>query len=204
MKDHGRQAPFAPVLTFAALLAAAQALFWAAWWFGYRFLPEGALRGRTGAAALPLENLDPLWRALAVLAWNAFAACVFVAGANLLRVRQLPLGFVPPLAYWAMYGLILGTNSFAVPMAERPTPSPALFFQRSGVLELTAYLVVAAATAGRARWRQEGWLGGPVKRLEPRPPQPVERVMLALAAVLLIAGAVREVAQWCGAAGGCP
>ena len=31
----------------------------------------------------------------------------------------------------------------------------------------------------------------------------VQRVMLGLAAVLLAAGAVREVLQWCAAAGGC-
>jgi hypothetical protein len=191
------------MVTFAGLLGVAQVLFWTAWWVAYRILPEGALRGRTGAAALPLEHLEPVPRALAVLAWNALTAGAFVAGANLWRVRRLPLGFVPAVTYWILYGLMLGSNSFALPLTERPAPSLAVLLGRSGILELTAYLLVAAATADRARWLQEGWWGGRVRRLEPRPLGAVHRGMVLLAAVLLVAGAVREVAQWCAAAGGC-
>lgn len=198
-----RQAARSPIVTFAGLFGVAQVLFWTAWWVAYRILPTGALSGRTGAAALPLEHLEPVPRALAVLAWNALVAGAFVAGANLWRVRRLPLGFVPALAYWMLYGLILGSNSFALPLAERPAPSLAVLLGRSGILELTAYLLVAAATADRARWLQEGWWRAHVRRLEPRPLGAVHRGMILLAAVLLVAGTVREVAQWCAAAGGC-
>ncbi|MBE3590649.1 MAG: hypothetical protein IMW98_07495 [Firmicutes bacterium] len=198
-----RLAPLAPLRTFLQLFASAQGLFWLAWWAGYAWLPEGVLRGRMLPAALPLERLDTAGRVVAVLGWNVLAAAVFVAGANRLRVRRLPLGFVPPLVYWGLYGQLLGTNSFVPPLPERPAPSLATILARSGFMELTAYVLVAAATAGWSRWCQESWLGGPVRRLDPRPLRAPEYTMLAVAGVLLAAAALREVSQWCGASGGC-
>ena len=189
--------------TLVRLFAVAQALFRLAWWFAYRWLPEGVLRGGTGASALPLERLSFWPRLLGIIAWNTLAAGLLVAGANRLQVRRLPLGFVPPLAYWLLYGLLLGSNSFATPLPARPAPSLALALQRSGLLELTAYLLVAAATARWARWRQEGWLWGPVRPLSPAPLGAGERGMLVAAAGLLIAAAARETLMWCAAAGGC-
>lgn len=193
----------ASLRTFLKLFVAAQGLFWLAWWTGYAWLPQGALRAHTISSALPLERFDAVGRAAAVLGWNVVVAAAFVAGANLLRVRRLPLGFIPPLFFWGFYGLLLGTNSFSIPLPERPVPSLATVLARSGVMELTAYVLVAAATAGWARWRQENWLGGAVRRLEPRPLRAPEYAMLAVAGVLLVGAALREVSQWCGAAGSC-
>ncbi|MFO7246568.1 MAG: hypothetical protein FWJ62_07680 [Thermaerobacter sp.] len=156
----------APLRTLVVLLIAAHALFWSAWWLGFSLLPEGVLRGSSAASLLPLERLGAVPRALAVLAWNAAVAALLVAGANLVRVGRLPLGVLPPLYYWTLYGLLLGTNSFATPLPERVAPSLAVLLGRAGVLELHAYLLVAAA-------------------------------------LLLAAGAVREVVMWCSAAGGC-
>ncbi|MBX5477399.1 MAG: hypothetical protein IRZ18_09805 [Clostridia bacterium] len=192
-----------PLRTFLKLFAAAQGLLWLAWWAGYAWFPEGALRARTISSALPLERFGPAGRVVAVLGSNVLAAALFVAGANLLRVRRLPLGFLPPLVYWGLYGLLLGTNSFATPLPERPAPSLAAVLARVGFMELTAYVLVAAATAGWARWRQDSWLGGPVRGLDPRPLRAPEYTMLALAGVLLVCAALREVSQWCGAPGSC-
>lgn len=198
-----RARPFSPLRTLLLLIVIAQALFWSAWWFGYTFLPEGILRNSSGAALLPLERLSGVPRALAVLAWNGAAATFFVAGANRLRVGRLPLGIIPPLVYWTMYGLLLGTNSLAVAGLGRQAPSLAVLLSRSGILELNAYLLVAAATAGWARWEQRSWWRGPTRRLEPQPVGPVGWIMVAAAALLLIAGAVRETIMWCAAEGGC-
>lgn len=200
---HGRAILLAPLRTFLRLFAAAQLLFWAAWWVGYAWLPETALRGRTGAALLPLERLPAGPRMLAVLGWNGLVAASFVAGANLIRVRRLPLGFVPPLAYWTLYGLLLGTGSFAGGPDGRLAPSLALVLGRAGFLELTAYLLVAAATAGWARWQQDGWLAGPLRPLAPPPLRATERALLVLAGALLVAAALREVGQWRAATGCC-
>ncbi|HEX6988223.1 MAG TPA: hypothetical protein VF282_02040 [Bacillota bacterium] len=198
-----RTGPASPLRTLLLLVVVAQVLFWGAWWLGYTLLPEGVLRNTSGAAVVPLERLGGVARALAVLAWNGAAATLFVACANLLRVRRLPLGTIPPLAYWTLYGLLLGTNSFAAPAPERLAPSLAVLLNRAGVLELNAYLLVAAATAGRARWEQQAWWGGATRRVQPEPLGPAGWAMLAAAALLLIAGAVRETLMWCAAGGGC-
>lgn len=200
---NSRAGPVSSWRTLLLLIVISQALFWTAWWLGYTLIPEGILRNSTGAALLPLERLGGVARALAILAWNAAAATLFVAGANLLRVGRVPLGTIPPLIYWTMYGLLLGTNSFDVPLPERLAPSLAVFLSRAGILELTACLLVAAATAGWSRWEQKSFWSGPTRRLEPQPLGRTQWAMLALAALLLIAGAVRETIQWCAVEGGC-
>lgn len=178
-----------------------QALFWGAWWAGYLWLPEGALRGSSGASMLPIDHLPPVSRTLAVIAWNLLWMLLFAAGANLMQVRRWPLGLTAVLAMWLIYGLVLGTNSFAVPLPARPSPSLALVLQRSGFLELSAYLLTALATAPIARWRQDGWLSGRMERIAPAPLAPRDRLLLALAVLLVGTGAMREVIQWCGASG---
>ncbi len=195
--------PLRPLPALLALIGAGQVLFWSAWWLGYRWLPEGALQGKAMAANLPLEALPLLPRMAAIFLWNALWAAAFAGAANLLRIRRLPLGFVPVLALWTLYGLFLGTNSFSTPLPVRPAPSPELALQRAGVFELTAYTLMAGATVNLARWRQEGWLTGRVRRLTPLPLQRQNWVLLALAAVLLAGAAIRETLAWCGQTGGC-
>lgn len=195
--------PASPVKTLLRLVLLSQALFWSSWLVGYWLLPEGVLRNSSVAAVLPLAGLGGVSRTLAVLAWNAGAAALFVAGANLVRVRRIPLGAIPPLAYWTFYGLLLGTNSLGVPEAQRLAPSLAVLLGRAGILELNAYLLVAAATAGWARWEQARWWGGGTRRVQPQPLGRAGRLMLAAAALLLIAGAVREIVMWCAVDGAC-
>ncbi|MBP2019300.1 hypothetical protein J2Z79_002727 [Symbiobacterium terraclitae] len=190
-----------PVPLWLRAVVYSQALFWGAWWAGYLWLPEGALRGSSGASVLPIDHLPPVPRTLAVIAWNLLWMLLFAAAANLVQVRRWPLGLTAVLAMWVIYGLLLGTNSFAVPLPERPSPSVALVLQRSGFMELAAYLITAIATAPIARLRQAGWLSGRTERIIPEPLSAGHRLLLALAVLLVVAGAVREVIQWCGAAG---
>lgn len=186
----------AAALTFVRLYVVAQALFWCAWWVSYTFLPKGVLRGQFVAGMLPLERLGGVATvAAAILGWNALAATIFVAGANLLRVRQLSLGFVSTLIWWILSGLLLGTNSFSTRLPERPAPSLDVLLGRAGIFELTAYVLVAAATGTAARWSQEHWLGRPVRPLTPQPLGRPERFLLVLAAMLIVGGALREASQ---------
>ena len=130
---------------FLLLWIAGQTLFWLAWWVGYQFLPVGAVRGVGLAAGLPLENLDPWPQAAAILGWNLMAAGLFVGVTNLMRWGKLPLGVIPVLYFWGMYGLLLGSNSFGVAMPERAAPSLVTLLQRVGFYEITAYTLVAWA-----------------------------------------------------------
>lgn len=185
------------------LFALAFALLWLAWWVGYHWLPEGLLAGKGIAPNLPMEHL-PLWpRAAAIFGWNLLWAGLFAGAANLVRVRQWPLGYAAVLGLWLLYGLTLGTNSFAEPLATRPAPSLALLFQRAGIIEMTAYLLITAGTARQARLEQARFWGGPVKRVSPPPLVWGERALLVLGILLLAGGAVREAVMWCRAAG-CP
>lgn len=180
-----------------------QAVFWAAWWIGYLWLPEGLLRGGSVASRLPLEHLPMAQRIVAVIAWNALWALLFAAGANFVRVGEWPLGLTAVLTIWAFYGLVLGTNSFAEPLPVRPAPSLLLVLQRAGFLEALSYLLFAAATPGIARWRQASWLSGKVERIAPSPLSRSDWLLLGAAFLLLVLAAVREGVQWCGATGGC-
>jgi len=195
------RAPLIPLWLQA--VAWSQALFWGAWWAGYLWLPEGILRGQSAAAALPIDHLPAVPRALAIIGWNLAWMLLFAVAANLLQVRRWPLGFTAVAAMWALYGLLLGTNSFAVPMPARLRPSPSVLLDRSGFTELSAYLLAAIATASIGRWRQGGWLSGAVERLPPSPLRLRHWLLLALAVLLLAAGAVREVMAWCSDTGGC-
>lgn len=183
------------------LVAWSQALFWGGWWVGFRWLPEALLRGRTVAGALPIDHLPPVFRTLAIFGWNLGVLLFIGLVANQVQVRRWPTGFVVVQVLWAMYGLTLGTNSFAAPLPARPAPSLALLVQRAGIWELSAYTLAAMATASLGRARQHSWFSGPAEKLTPSALRPGQRLLLALSVTLLLAGAVREVITWCAAAG---
>jgi hypothetical protein len=185
----------------AGLFALAVGLLWLAWWVGYHWLPEGLLAGKNLAGNLPLEHLSRWPRAAAIFGWNLLWAGVFAGAANLLRVRRWPLGFTAVLGLWLLYGLTLGTNSFAEPLAVRPAPSLTLLLQRSGIFEMSAYLLIAVATARQARWEQARWWGGPLERLSPPPLVWGERALIVMGLLLLVGAAVRETLMWCQQAG---
>lgn len=117
-------------------------------------------------------------------------------GSNLIQWVRLPLGFIPALTAWAHYGLLLGTNSFAIPLTARAAPSLSLVLHRAGPYELTAYVLVAAATAQWSRWRQVGWTSGPIEPLQPARLGHIEWGMLSVAAVLMLVGAWVETVGW--------
>lgn len=185
---------------FIRLWLLCQVLFWTAWLVAWLWLPEGVLRGAGAAANLPLEHLRFWPRMLGIIGANTVAALV-VAAVGLLRWGPISAGYVPVTGFWVHYALLLGSNSFAVDMPARLAPSLTTALSRAGFYELTAYALVAAATAGLARWHQTGWFRGQVRRLQPAPLQVGQWLMLALALVLIVSGAAVETVQWCAVAG---
>jgi hypothetical protein len=134
---------------FAGLLALGVLMFAAAWTLGYWVLPEGLLRGRSAAAALAGDTAAPTFWAEwgRVFAVNLLLGSLILLANGLVRVNGYPLGYLIPLVWFAMYGLTLGTNSFAIPLPERMAPSLAVL-GRSGLYELAAYALAATATSG--------------------------------------------------------
>jgi hypothetical protein len=151
---------------FAALLGLGLLIFLAAWAAGYGLLPEGALRGRSAAAALAGATVAPsFWAEWGrLLAVNLLMSMLIVVFSSLLRLHGYPLGYLIPLVWFLTYGLSLGTNSFSIPLPQRMAPSLAVL-GRSGLYELAAYTLVAAATAGLPRFE--------LRRLFVTVPEPV-------------------------------
>jgi hypothetical protein len=132
---------------FAALGILAAAALLAAWTVSYLALPEGVLRGRTAAAALAgTEAAASFWAEWARLAAvNLVVGTLPVLANSTFAYRGYPLGYLLPLLWAALYGVTLGTNSFTIPLRQRMAPS-LLVFGRSGIYEIGAYVLVAAAT----------------------------------------------------------
>lgn len=169
------------IVRFVSLFGLGLVLFFLVWTLSYIALPEGFLRGRLAAGALAGEAAAAsfLIEFLRIFALNVTIAAVFVFLANrILQVNDYPLGYLPPLIYFVFYAVLLGTNSFAIPLAEPLAPSLQVL-GRSGLYELAAYILVATssyniATAKARRffppdsepvapkpslWRNTNWIG---------------------------------------------
>jgi hypothetical protein len=188
------------IVRFLALLALVTALFLLTWTASYWFLPEGLLRGRTGAAALAGETAASsfLVEWLRILAIN-FSICLLVVIApNLLRAG-LPMGYYTASVQAIMYAITLGTNSFTLPLPDGPLAPTLAVLTRSGPYEIIAYLLAATATLSIARWTLRGrWPRQTLERWEPVAGQRMgqaEWVGLALAGILLLAANAWEAWQ---------
>ena len=132
---------------FLALFGLGAVLFTLAWTLSYFFLPEGVLRGRTGAAMLVGDEAADSFLAewLRIMAVNLMAGSLIVLANRIYRYKGFPLGYIIPLVWLTIYAIFLGTNSFSIPLPERMAPSLAVF-GRTGLYEIAAYTLVAVAT----------------------------------------------------------
>lgn len=178
-------------MRFLSLTGIGLALFWLSWAVGFHFLPEGVLRGRSGTSVLAGSSAAASFAAefARIAALNLAVAGLFVAGANrLLSVRGYPLGYLPPLLWSVHYGLVLGTNSFTIPMAAPMAPSLAVF-GRSGLYEIAAFCLVAASTHAISIARSPAFFSFTSEPVHPRPRlrESVDRRGLIAAVLLLLA-----------------
>jgi hypothetical protein len=180
---------------FGALLLVVMLIFLAAWTVGYFWLPEGVLRGQTVAHALAGNDLaggSLLLEWLRLFAINLGVLLVIIVAPNVMRTeRDLPFGYATVSLLAAQAGIILGTDSFAIPMGGKMPPSLAIFGS-SGLYEIAAYVLAAAATISIARWRLVGrWPRQTVERPDiPRSPAVLrERNLGLLTAVVALAAA---------------
>lgn len=136
-------------------------LFTGVWVGSYLLLPEGLLRGTSLAYLAPIETDQASTTFVRILAWNLMFAAIVVA-ANTFRSVNTPLGYLVVVVTTLQGALIWGTGSLALG-SGRITPSLATVLGRSGVFELSAYVLVAVATrevmiwhqASPPRWRED-------------------------------------------------
>ncbi len=169
-------------------------LFFASWAFAYLFLPEGLLRGRTGASLAVRGMSDrSLWLLLGqILLWNGAVAFLLTPLASRVAVGRFSLAYLVGFGNAVLFGLYLGTNSMQVRHASVPAPSLSVFLG-PGAWEIAAYLTVGAALARIYRTRQSSFWTFQGRGVEsPAVLGVADWALLGLGAVLLVAMAWLE------------
>jgi hypothetical protein len=155
------------LVRFGLLFLLSLALFLATWSLAYAFLPERLLAAGNPARLAGHEEVSAtLWSE-----WQSLVArnLPWVAGIALINLLVgYPYACLVPLWWTVFYALLLGTNSFAIPMPEPMAPSLEVL-GRAGPYELVAFLFAAAATYPLSRislpWRKVH-VKTPVRRWE--------------------------------------
>lgn len=180
---------------FLALLGLSMVLFVLVWTVAYYLLPEGMLRGRSGAAVLAGEEAAGSFALefLRIFAINLLPMGLVIYANYLLLIDGYPLGYLPPLIWSLMYAVTLGTNSFSIPLPEPMAPSLAVF-GRSGPYEMAAYILMATATYGVSTHRFKRLIPPDSEPIQPKPKfaEQVNWLGFALAVALLIAANAYE------------
>jgi hypothetical protein len=135
-----------PLVRSAGLILLGAAILFAAWSLSYRALPERIVEGKAAVYYVPIRTDETATTFIRIFLWNLAVGCVPIALANLISVRGIPFGYALSSYHWAMYGVLLGTNSFIVPGPERFIPDIATLLNGTGVYEITAYALIASAT----------------------------------------------------------
>lgn len=93
-----------------------------------------------------------------IIGYNLIVAGGLIILGNTVRVNETPVGFIIPLAHAALFGLFLGTDSFAVSHGGPVQPSITTALLSPGTYEITAYVAIATATARFTLVAQHRWL----------------------------------------------
>jgi hypothetical protein len=144
---------------FSALLGVVVVAFLAAWTLSYLLLPEGVLRGRSVAQLLAGNELTggSVWLEwVRLLAINLGVVFLVIIAPNIFRTENnYPLGYTSTTMIAMIFGITLGTNSFAVSLGGKMMPTIAVLGS-SGLYEIAAYVLAAAATVSISRVRLVG------------------------------------------------
>jgi len=117
-----------------------------AWILSFRVLPEGVVRGSSGAYFVPIKAENTTETFARIFLWNLCLACFPIAIGNVVRVKGVPLGYMLVFYHWGIYGVLLGTNSFVIPGPGRFLPSLITLFYGSGIYEISSYTMICSAT----------------------------------------------------------
>jgi hypothetical protein len=147
------------LVRFGALFGMVFIVLLGAWAVSYLLLPEGVLRGRTAAQVLAGIDLagGRVWLEwLRMLAINLGIMLLVMIAPNILRTEgDYPLGYSTVTLIAAVFGVTLGTNSFALSLGGKLPPTMAIFGS-SGLYEIAAYVLATTATISIAKYRLVG------------------------------------------------
>jgi hypothetical protein len=158
-------------IRFGSLLAVVLVIFLSAWTLSYLFLPEGILRGRNVAQVLAGNDLagGSIWLEwLRIFAINLGVMLILIIGPNIFQTEGgFPLGYSSISLLAVIFGVTLGTNSFALSLGGKLLPTTAIF-ESSGLYEIIAYVLAATATTSISKYRLIGkWPKQTIEKIIP-------------------------------------
>jgi hypothetical protein len=108
-------------------------IFFSVWTLSYVALPLGSIQFSIANLVLTSAGEAVLPEALRIFAWNLCLAGGLVVLSSLFVVGDFPAGYLLPWIICALYGALLGTNSFALPdPAGESAPSLVVLWTRAG------------------------------------------------------------------------
>ena len=138
-----------PIVRFGSLMVVGTLLFVFTWCIGYYLLPEGVFHSGADAhmarSQLTTQSASIFEEWTKIFKANLLVVLIILLGSLLIKVNGLSFGYFAFFFNVTGYGFFVGTNSFAIPYAERMTPSFDIL-SRSGPYEMTALAILAAAT----------------------------------------------------------
>lgn len=147
------------LVRFGSLLGIIVVIFFSVWVLSYLLLPEGILRGRSIGQALAGNDLagGSVWiEWLRLFAINLGVMLIIIIAPNIFRTEgDYPLGYITVTLIVIMFGIIIGTDSFTLSMGGKIPPTVDIFGS-SGLYEIAAYVLAAAATANIGKYRLVG------------------------------------------------
>jgi hypothetical protein len=168
----------------------------------YIILPEGILRGKHPIVNL-LEFSSNIWiSTLRIFSYNLIFTALTIASSliaqksKIVSNKYIPISY---LAFWGLmlnFGIIIGTWSFEL---NRPTETFTKrlihtfdIYHNSGLLEILAYLLVAAVSYKFTLWYSDGKKIVLSKKLKDIKLYKAEKIILIIAFILLFLGALLE------------
>jgi hypothetical protein len=159
-------------------------------------LPEGILQGKNISTQIAGNDVaDSLIKELIkIFAINLISASIIVFANFNSRVNGYPLGYLIPVLWLIHYGLLLGTNSFSVPMSYRMAPSFEVL-NRSGLYEIASYTLIAVSTFSLPHYEVKSLFSLKQKKINPQDRHPMTKeqwIGIIVAIVLLFLSNLRE------------
>ena len=164
------------------------------YFLGYYILPEGSLKEIPLLSVVTFQESNVLiFLVVQTLIYNSFMIFIIV-GANLLKVKSFPFGYLPLFGNVIILGLFAGTDSFSGGISSHSVTGW-LYFIQIGLLEFSAYIFTCSATANIDIYRAEKWHGEDfqkVRGLKDIRLSLTERVLIIVAILFLIFAAINE------------
>lgn len=169
-------------------------IFFGVWAASLAWLPDGFF------LALPRPSINTClqnaWETLRAFLWNLVLTGGLTVFASLFVLNRFPLGYIVPWMTFALYGGMLGTNSFGCPNPDGAIPiSLSVLWTRAGFRETLGYLLIAAALANQYLFQQPSFFKMQIERVRSWKefrPTPDAMIGLCTAIFLIAWGAVVE------------